>query len=161
MVAWERWSHDTAAPSAWACAITIPSCRPGLVSASDIVTVLVPHDKTTEGMISRELLASFKPGSYLINTARGELLDWDALLQALESGHLRGAALDVFEGEYVPGFGDRLSEHPVLQYARAHDNLLLTPHIGGSTIDAWRLTEAHAIDMALDFLRGTGRSTDA
>lgn len=124
-----------------------------LVAVSDVVSVLVPHEKETEGMISREILANFKKGAYLVNTARGELLDWDALLESLESGHLAGVALDVFEGEFVPGFAERFPYHPALRYASEHDNLILTPHIGGSTIDAWRLTEAHAIDMALSHLR--------
>jgi D-3-phosphoglycerate dehydrogenase len=66
---------------------------------------------------------------------------------------LAGAALDVFEGEFVPGFAECFPDHPVLTYARTHDNLILTPHIGGSTVDAWRLTEAHAIDMALAHLQ--------
>jgi phosphoglycerate dehydrogenase-like enzyme len=132
-----------------------------LVANSDIVTLHVPHEKETEGMINKELLAAFKPGSYLVNSARGELLEWDALLEALQSGHLAGAALDVFDGEFVPGFAERLPQHPILHYAREHDNLILTPHIGGSTIDAWRLTEAHAINMALDHLRQTGRLPDS
>ncbi|HCC54602.1 MAG TPA: hydroxyacid dehydrogenase [Desulfobulbaceae bacterium] len=132
-----------------------------LVSSSNVVTLHVPHEKETEGMVSRELLAAFKPGSYLINTARGELLDWGALLDAMQSGHLAGAALDVFEGEFVPGFAEQFPEHPVLRYAREHDNLIFTPHIGGSTVDAWRLTEAHAIEMALAHLRGTGRLPSA
>lgn len=126
-----------------------------LVEQSDVVVILVPHEKSTEGMFSREIFARFKPGSYLINTARGELIDWNALLENLQSGHLAGAALDVFEGEFIPGFTERFPEHPVLRYAREHDNLILTPHIGGSTIDAWRLTEAHAIEMALNHLRST------
>ena len=124
-----------------------------LVRLSDVVVLLVPHEKATEGMFSREIFACFCWGSYFINTARGELIDWDALLESLESGRLAGAALDVFEGEFVPGFADRFPDHPFLRYAREHDNLLLTPHIGGSTIDAWRLTEAHAIEMALEHLR--------
>lgn len=124
-----------------------------LVEISDIVSIHVPHQDDTEGMFSRDVLARFKPGSYLINTARGELLDWDALLQALRSGHLAGAALDVFEGEFVPGFAKRFYTHPVLEYARNNDNLILTPHIGGSTVDAWRQTELHAIDMALEHLK--------
>lgn len=123
-----------------------------LVSISDVIAVMVPHEKETEGMFSREVFASFKAGSYLVNTARGELIDWDALLESLESGHLAGAALDVFEGEFIPGFQERFPAHPVLEYARKHNNLILTPHIGGSTVDAWRLTEGHAIDMALAHL---------
>ena len=77
------------------------------------------------------------------------IIDWDSLLSALKSGRLAGAALDVFEGEFLPGFENTLPGHPVLEYARTHDNLILTPHIGGSTVDAWRLTESYAIDMAL------------
>lgn len=124
-----------------------------LVQLSDVVVVMVPHEKETEGMFTREIFSCFKPGSYLVNTARGELLDWNALLESLQIGHLAGAALDVFEGEFVPGFLNDFPHHPVLEYAKTHDNLILTPHIGGSTIDAWRLTEAHAIDMALSHLR--------
>lgn len=124
-----------------------------LVADSDVITIHVPHEQETEGMFNREVFKRFKPGAYLINTARGELVDWEALLEALRSGHLTGVATDVFEGEFVPGFAERFPSHPVLEYARAHTNLILTPHIGGSTIDAWRLTEAHAIDMALEFLR--------
>ncbi len=123
-----------------------------LVQLSDVVAVMVHHEKETEGMFSREVFSCFKPSSYLINTARGELIDWDALLESLKIGHLAGAALDVFEGEFVPGFQDKFSSHPVLEYARTHNNLILTPHIGGSTIDAWRLTESHSIDMALAHL---------
>jgi D-3-phosphoglycerate dehydrogenase len=124
-----------------------------LVEQSDVVTVHVPHEKETEGLIGRSVFERMRPGAYLVNTARGELLDWQALLEALQSGRLAGAALDVFEGEFVPGFAERYPSHPVLDYARTHDNLILTPHIGGSTRDAWRMTEAHAISMALDHLR--------
>ena len=124
-----------------------------LVGQSEVVTLHVPHEKETEELISRAVFEQFKPGSYLINTSRGELLDWEALLDHLQSGHLAGAALDVCEGEFVPGFAERFPSHPVLTYARTHDNLILTPHIGGSTIDAWRLTEAHAIDMVLAHLQ--------
>lgn len=126
-----------------------------LVGFSDVVVLLVPHDKATEGLFSRQIFTCFRQGAIFINTARGELIDWDALLEGLQTGHIAGAALDVFEGEFVPGFADRFPDHPVLRYAREHDNLILTPHIGGSTIDAWRLTEAHAIDMALQHLRSS------
>lgn len=125
-----------------------------LVAVSDVVTIHVPHEKSTVKMFSADVLANFKPGSYLVNTARGELLDWDALINSLKSGRLAGAALDVFENEYSPDFAGQFVTHPVLQYARNHNNLILTPHIGGSTVDAWSLTEAHAIDMALHHLKG-------
>ncbi|MBF0454338.1 MAG: hydroxyacid dehydrogenase [Magnetococcales bacterium] len=125
-----------------------------LVDGCDIVTLHAPHEPENEGMISRDLLARFKPGSWFINTARGELLDWSALLDGLQSGRLAGAALDVFQGEFEPGFQAGFPNHPVLEYARTHDNLLFTPHIGGSTIDAWRLTEGHTLDMVEAFLKG-------
>lgn len=124
-----------------------------LVEDSDVVVLLAPHEKSTEGMFSKAIFEKFKRGAYFINTARGELIDWDALLESLKSGRIAGAALDVFEGEFVPGFAECFPDHPVLRYAHEHDNLILTPHIGGSTVDAWRLTEAHAIDMALGHLR--------
>ncbi len=124
-----------------------------LVSVSDIVTIHIPHEPETENIFDQAVFSCFKKGSYLINTARGELIDWGAFLQALHDGRLAGAALDVFEGEFVPGFNDRFPSHPVLDYARTHHNLILTPHIGGSTVDAWRLTEAHTIDMIQSFLR--------
>ncbi len=124
-----------------------------LVAASDIVTIHIPHEPETENLFDQAILSCFKKGSYLINTARGELIDWGAFLQAMQDGRLAGAALDVFEGEFVPGFQDRFPSHPVLDYARTHHNLILTPHIGGSTIDAWRLTEGHTIDMIESFLR--------
>lgn len=123
-----------------------------LVSQYDIISIHVPHEPETEGMFDKKIFNSFKRGSYLINTARGELLDWDELLRALQNGKLSGAALDVFEGEFVPGFQDSFRDHSLLQYAREHENLLLTPHIGGSTVDAWFKTESHTIDMIVSFL---------
>ena len=129
-----------------------------LVECSDVVTIHVPHEKDTEQLVNRKVLQHFRRRSYLINTARGEVLDWSAMLEALESGHLAGAACDVFEGEFDPGFSAAYSVHPVLEYARTHDNLLLTPHIGGSTIDAWRLTESHTIEMALKHLAGSNNA---
>jgi phosphoglycerate dehydrogenase-like enzyme len=124
-----------------------------LVGCSDVVSIHVPHERETEGLISRDVFGLFKRGAFLINTARGELVDWPALLDGLRSGAVGGAALDVIDGEYDAGFPDRFPAHPLLEYARTHDNLLLTPHIGGSTRDAWAMTEQHAIDMALGHLR--------
>ncbi|NJM31803.1 MAG: hydroxyacid dehydrogenase [Limnobacter sp.] len=124
-----------------------------LAEKSDVITILVPHEKETEGLFDADIFGHMRKGSYLINTARGELLDWNALLGSLQNGRLAGAALDVFDGEFSPHFSEHFAEHPLLKYARENDNLIITPHIGGSTVDAWRLTEAHAIHMALEHLR--------
>jgi D-3-phosphoglycerate dehydrogenase len=118
-----------------------------LVSKSDIISVHVPHNEETESMFHSEVFEKFKDGSYLINTARAEVVDSRALLKALQSGRLAGAALDVFEGEFGKNFSGSRSfrEHSLLEYARTHDNLLLSPHIGGSTVDAWEKTERFTI----------------
>ena len=121
-----------------------------LVSGVDVVSLHVPHEPETEGLMSRQIFEAFKPGAVFINTARGELVDFQALLDGLESGHIGGAALDVFEDEFRPGFEETLPEHPLWRYAQTHDNLLVTPHIGGSTLDAWRETERRTIDRVLD-----------
>lgn len=118
-----------------------------LVSQSDVVSLHVPALNETKNLINSELLSSFKKGSYFINTARGELVDDDALLKVLESGLLAGAALDVLDGEFAPDFDVR--NHPLYTYAKDHSNLLLTPHIAGSTYDAWFETERRIIDMII------------
>ena len=124
-----------------------------LVSQSDIVTVHVPLEKASQGLIEEEILSHFKDEAYLINTSRGEIVESHALLACLESGKVAGAALDVLDGEFDRGFQDRVSDHPLVKYARAHDNLLITPHIGGSTVDAWKKTEEHTIRLVLEVLR--------
>jgi len=114
-----------------------------LVRSSDIVSLHVPLNDETNGLIDRKVLDQFKRGSYLINTARAEVVDKKALLEALQSKRLAGAGLDVLDGEYNKGFNP--SEHELVSYAREQDNLVITPHIGGSTIDAWRLTQERTI----------------
>jgi len=124
-----------------------------LVSSADVVSLHVHANAATHKMINRDLFLKFKPGSYLVNTARGELVDEAALLEMLTNGRLAGAALDVLDGEFTPGF--QVAAHPLAAYARDHDNLLLTPHIGGSTVDAWRETEKRVIDLAWAYLGET------
>lgn len=124
-----------------------------LVRASDIVTIHIPHNPGTENLFDRKMLANFKRGSYLINTSRGELLDHEALLRCLEDGTLAGAALDVFSSEFKSGFTGILKKHPLIRYAGRHANLIITPHIGGSTIDAWHLTERYTIDETIKALK--------
>lgn len=121
-----------------------------LAAWADVLTIHLPHEEETEGLIGTAVIGSMKPGAYLVNTARGELLDWAALLQGLESGRIGGAALDVFDGEFAPDFQGSFKDHPFLAYACQHNNVILTPHIGGSTVDAWRETEIKTIEMARD-----------
>lgn len=124
-----------------------------LASQSDIVSLHVHSTPETRGMIDRGFFQALPRGSFFLNTARGDLVDESALLQALESGHLAGAALDTLDGEHLPGFAEKLAGHPLLTYARSHDNLLLTPHYGGSTRDAWEKTEKRIIDLMIAALK--------
>ena len=96
-----------------------------LLATSDMVSVHVPAQADGSAVIGAVELASMKAGSFLVNAARGGSVDEDALLEALESGHLGGAGLDVFVGEPTP-------RADVL----AHPKLALTPHIGAATSEA-------------------------
>jgi D-3-phosphoglycerate dehydrogenase len=98
-----------------------------LLAEADIVSLHVPLLPATRGLLGRERIARLRPGAIVINTARGELVDEAALAEALESGRLAGAGLDVFGGE--PPSAD----HPLLR-ARA-PGLVLAPHVAGSVFD--------------------------
>lgn len=101
-----------------------------LLEVADVVTLHVPETPQTWRMISAAQLARMKPGAHLINAARGTVVDVEALVQALEEQHLAGAAIDVFPTE--PKANDEEFVSPL----RRFDNVLLTPHVGGSTEEA-------------------------
>ncbi|MCF8213932.1 MAG: phosphoglycerate dehydrogenase [Chitinophagaceae bacterium] len=101
-----------------------------VVSNADIITLHIPETQQTKNLINKTLLKHFKKGSILINFARGEVVDLDALATALTDGHLSGAAIDVFPVEPEKN-GDPFSSP--LQHI---PNVLLTPHVGGSTEEA-------------------------
>ena len=101
-----------------------------VVSQSDIVSLHVPETNQTKNMINKAVLKQFKPGSILINYARGEVVDIPALTKALEEKQLSGAAIDVFPIE--PEKNGDAFETPL----QGLTNVLLTPHIGGSTEEA-------------------------
>ncbi|ADP77643.1 D-3-phosphoglycerate dehydrogenase [Methanothermus fervidus DSM 2088] len=98
-----------------------------LLKKSDIVTIHVPLTKETKHLISRRELKMMKNSAYIINCARGGIIDEEALIEALENNEIAGAALDVFEEEPP-------SDSPLLEF----DNVVLTPHIGASTVEAQR-----------------------
>ena len=106
-----------------------------LLAESDVVTLHVPLDRSTTGMIGAAQLARMRRGACLINAARGGLVDEDALVAALDSGHLAGAAADVFAIE--PDAHRALLAHPAF---------IGTPHIGGSTQEAQLAMGRAAID---------------
>ncbi len=101
-----------------------------LLARADIVTLHVPETASTQWMIGAEQIARMKPGAHLINAARGTVVVIEALAEALKSGHLGGAAVDVFPVEPKANGDEFLSP------LRGLDNVILTPHIGGSTLEA-------------------------
>jgi D-3-phosphoglycerate dehydrogenase len=113
-----------------------------LLGRSDFVTLHVPLNESTEHLISRQRIALMKPGARLINAARGGLVDEEALVEALESGRLRGAALDVFEREPPP------ADHPLLR----RDDVILTPHLGASSDEAQRQVATDIARQVAEFL---------
>ena len=101
-----------------------------LLNTSDVVTLHVPETTQTQNMIGAKELGMMKDGAILMNAARGTIIDIDALVEALKSGKLAGAAIDVFPVE--PKSNNELFESPLTQF----DNVILTPHVGGSTQEA-------------------------
>ncbi len=101
-----------------------------LLERADIVTLHVPETPSTQWMIGAAQIARMKPGAHLINAARGTVVVIEALDAALRSGHLAGAAVDVFPAEPKANGDEFLSP------LRDLDNVILTPHVGGSTLEA-------------------------
>jgi D-3-phosphoglycerate dehydrogenase len=114
-----------------------------LLSTSDFVSLHVPLDDTTRGLLGPEELAAAKPGLRLISTARGGVVDEEALLAGLETGHIAGAALDVFRRE--PPGATPLVLHP---------HVIATPHLGAQTHEAQQRAATDIADEVLAALSG-------
>ena len=115
-----------------------------LVSTSDVVSIHVPLTDETAGLFDAELIENMKRESILVNTARGGLVDSDALIAALDSGHIFGAGLDVTDPEPLP------PDHPLLS---RHD-VVVTPHVAAGTAGAKRRIFADAFEQVLQVLDG-------
>jgi glyoxylate reductase len=115
-----------------------------LLERSDFVSVHAPLTPETRGLIGDEALARMKPTAYLVNTARGPIVDSGALARALHEGRIAGAALDVTDPEPLPG------DHPLLEAP----NLLVLPHLGSATHATRERMAAMAVDNLLAGLAG-------
>jgi len=115
-----------------------------LLVSADILTIHAPLTEETRHLLDRRSFEKMKHGAYLINTARGGIIDPEALLWALEKGVVKAAALDVFEPEPIP------ASHPILKQS----NVILTPHIGSGTVESYKLMDEHSIKEALRIIRG-------
>ena len=116
---------------------------PELLARADVVTLHLPLTAGTRNLIDAAALASMKPGSILLNVSRGGIVDEAALAEALHSGHLAGAGIDVFEKEPP-------KESPLF----AEPNALLTPHLGASTAEAQKRVSIEVAEQILDALAG-------
>jgi phosphoglycerate dehydrogenase-like enzyme len=115
-----------------------------LLRESDLITVHVPLNANTRGMIGEKEIAAMKPGALLVNTSRGALISEPALIRALQTGHLGGAALDVYDIEPLP------LESPL----RRLDNTILLPHRGYATVEILRERYSLAMENILAFMDG-------
>lgn len=118
-----------------------------LVQASDFITIHVPLTDETSGFLSKKYFEVMKPEAILVNTSRGAVIDEEALLEALESGRLRAAGLDVLAGE------PNVDKSGLVQYATTHDNLIITPHCGGFSPDAVALVCERAMEKIVEHLK--------
>jgi phosphoglycerate dehydrogenase-like enzyme len=119
---------------------------PELLAASDILSLHLPLTEKTAGMIDRAALARMKPDAVLVNTSRGGVVDEGALVDALSSGALAAAGLDVFAVEPIP------AGNPLLGL----DNVVLTPHVTWYTADTMRRYLEHAVDNCRRLTEGQG-----
>lgn len=113
-----------------------------LLQRADVLTVHTPLTPQTTNLVGAREIALMKKGSRIINCARGGIINEEALADALSSGQLAGAALDVFTQEPLP------AEHPLLKLP----NLLMTPHLGASTVEAQESVALEAAQLLIDFL---------
>jgi D-3-phosphoglycerate dehydrogenase len=117
-----------------------------LLRDSDVVTLHARVTDETRGFISRNQFEQMKRGVYFVNTARGPMVDYDALTEALKTRHLRGAALDTFAIEPVP------TDLELLQL----DNVTLTPHIAGASVKTVKIAAAAIGEEVRRYLAGEG-----
>ena len=137
---WSRTPTDEAAASADAERRELDD----LLGEADVVTIHVSLSPSSRGLLDARRIALMKPTAFLINTARGPIVDEAALVDALAAGRIAGAGLDVFDQEPLP------PAHPLTTLG----NVVLTPHIGWPTDDGYRRFAAAACDVLLDYMAG-------
>lgn len=148
--------YDAANLMALGTAKQVPSLN-ALLQAADFVTCHVPELPETNNLISHKEMKLMKDGSYLINASRGSVIDIPALIDAMRSGKLAGAALDVYPAE-PGGNGDYFTNdlNPWAEDLRSLKNIILTPHIGGSTEEA---QSAIGIEVSAALIRYVNEGT--
>lgn len=141
VLAWSQHLTAAAAREAGASAVG----KDDLFSAADVITVHYKLSDRSAGLVGAREIGLMKPTAYLVNTSRGPIVDSDALLAALRTGAIAGAALDVYDEEPLP------ASHPL----RSAPNAVLTPHIGYVTDDGYRVFYGDAVEDIAAYAAGT------
>ena len=123
-----------------------------LLQEADVVTLHVHLSEETENMIGAEQLALMKPSAVLINTARAQLVDEDAIIKALETGTLAGYGTDEQQNEL--SFTPTHAKSAMIDYAKTHDNIIIMPHTGGTTVEAREATDVFMAERIVQALQG-------
>lgn len=141
-------AHRKAAQAEQAChAAYLPLNE--LLAACDLVSLHAAVTPETSGMVNQAFLSQMKPGAYLINTARGELVDNAAVREALLSGHLAGAGFDTLAPEPVP------ADHPLVSLPEGvRERVVFSPHLGGITTGSFRRAHRHMWENVVHILNG-------
>jgi D-3-phosphoglycerate dehydrogenase len=122
-----------------------------LFSQADVISLHVHLTEETKSFINAPLLAQIRPGAFLINTSRGGLIDETALLDGLRTGRIRGAALDVMNGEPA------VAQSPLVEFARNNPNLIITPHCAGYSPEAVDKVCIRAASKVVEFFRSNSK----
>jgi len=138
------WSQNLTAEQAAAAGARLVD-KETLFAAADIVSIHLVLGERTRGLVKAADLARMKPSAFLVNTSRGPIVDEQALIAALESRRIAGAAIDVYDHEPLP------AEHPLRRAA----NTVLTPHLGYVTTENYRLAYGQAVEAIRAYLAGT------
>jgi phosphoglycerate dehydrogenase-like enzyme len=138
------WSQNLNLERCASAGVEFAPSKEALLRAADIVSLHVVLSERTRGLIGREEFALMKPSAYLINTARGPIVDEAALIAALRDKRIAGAGLDVYDIEPLP------ADHPL----RALDNVVLSPHLGYVTAENFRTCYAGVVEDIRAFLDG-------
>ncbi|MCJ1282449.1 hypothetical protein MMC26_001772 [Xylographa opegraphella] len=127
--------------------VNLVSSLPKLLSISDFLTIHTPLIASTKGMIGKKELLAMKKGARILNVARGGMIDEEALLEALNSGHIAGAGMDVFTSEPPPAGSSAAN-------LIAHPKVVATPHLGASTVEAQENVSIDVCEQVLSILHG-------
>jgi D-3-phosphoglycerate dehydrogenase len=119
-----------------------------LFRESDVISLHVPLTPETTNLVDRKEFALMKPGAIIVNTSRGAIINQEALLEAIKTGRIAGAGLDVIHWEWPD-----VKRHPLMEYARTHENLVIVPHLGDITYESQAMSLHHIAEKLGDFIR--------